>query len=113
MASPKDTVLFIDGPESDHVLAVESLADGEVRAWADFGMEVLDIVPEAAGECIAGGGGHDDAGAFGIFQPVKQSKQRGVKALGAGGRSGPGNPVVVAEAFQARSIQGCQTMPAF
>ena len=32
----EDTVLFITGSESDHVLAVESLADGEVRAWADF-----------------------------------------------------------------------------
>ena len=63
-------------------------------------MEVLDIVPEPAGEGVAGGGSHDDAGAFGELEPEEQAQERGVKALCAGGGPGPGNPIVRAEALQ-------------
>jgi len=65
-----------------------------------FEWRFLDIVPEPAGEGVAGGGGHDDAGAFGELEPEQQANEGGVKGFSAGGGTGPGDPVVVAETFQ-------------
>ena len=63
-------------------------------------MEVLDIVPEAACQGIAGGAGHNDGSAFWVLEPVKEAYEGGVKAFGGGSWAGPGHPVVVAEALE-------------
>src|SRR6516165_7989222 len=96
----ENPVLFVASTQADHVFAVESLADGQVWARADFGVEVPDIVPEPAGECVAGGRSHDDAGALGELEPEQQANEGGVKGFGAGGGSGPCDPVVRAEALE-------------
>ena len=63
-------------------------------------MEVLDIVPETPSQGIAGGRSHDDAGALGELEPEQQANEGGVKGFGAGGGSGPCDPVVRAEALE-------------
>jgi len=66
----ENTVFLVTSPKADHVLAVEGLADGEVRPLGDPGMQVLDVVPEAPGESVSGGASHDDACAFWVLEPV-------------------------------------------